>query len=90
MSAMTTRIPNRSSARLKTRPQYPRRPFASLGEAKRWVADFVHWYNEEHRHSAICYITPSQRHRGEADAILTRRRSVCAKAKLRTPERHRH
>lgn len=72
---------------MKTRPQYPRRPFASLEEAKRWVAEFVRWYNEEHRHSAIGYVTPSQRHLGEADAILARRRCVYARAKLRTPER---
>ena len=72
---------------MKTRPQYPRKPFASREDAGRWVEDFVHWYNEEHRHSAIGYVTPSQRHLGEAAAILAKRRSVYARAKQRNPER---
>ena len=47
---------------MKYHPQYPQRPFESLLAARQWVATFVHWYNEEHRHSAIRYVTPSQRH----------------------------
>jgi len=37
----------------KYRPDYPRRPFASKEEACRWVASFVDWYNDRHRHSGI-------------------------------------
>jgi hypothetical protein len=33
-------------------------PFASIVSAQRWVDRFVHWYKGEHRHSAICYVTP--------------------------------
>ena len=62
---------------MKTRPEYPRRAFESIEEARRWVARFVHWYNEEHRHSAIGYVTPGERHRGEAEAVLAKRR--CAR-----------
>lgn len=72
---------------MKTRPCYPRRPFASLAGAQSWVDSFVHWYNEEHRHSAIGYVTPSQRHRGEAEGILAKRRCVYERAKQRKPER---
>jgi len=72
---------------MKTRPSYPRRPFSSLEEAQAWVRSFVHWYNEEHRHSAIGYVTPCQRHLGEADAILAKRRCVDARAKQKNPER---
>jgi len=72
---------------MKTRPQYPHKPFASLEDAQRWVEEFVHWYNEEHKHSAIGYVTPSQRHLGEAEAILAKRRCVYERAKQRNPER---
>ena len=46
---------------LKYRPVYPARPFANLIEARQWVAGFVDWYNREHRHSAIQFVTPAQR-----------------------------
>ena len=36
---------------LKYRPDYPRRPFQSVEEACSWVAAFVGWYNDQHRHS---------------------------------------
>jgi len=72
---------------MKTRPCYPRKPFENIEAARSWVESFVHWYNEEHRHSAIGYVTPSQRHRGDAEAILNQRRCVYEKAKQRNPER---
>lgn len=43
---------------LKHTPAYPRLPFASNDDAREWVARFVRWYNTEHRHSAIRYVTP--------------------------------
>jgi transposase InsO family protein len=49
---------------LKHTPAYPRLPFASCEAARQWVARFVTWYNTEHRHSAIRYVTPDQRHGG--------------------------
>lgn len=68
---------------LKYVPTYPAKPFASLSEARAWVDRFVHWYNEEHRHSAIRYVTPGQRHRGDDAAILAHRRQVYNQAKAR-------
>lgn len=50
---------------LKYTPAYPSQPFASLQAARVWVLQFVTWYNDDHRHSAIGYVTPRQRHRGE-------------------------
>ena len=44
------------------RPGYPRRPFQSPEEACAWVAAFVGWDNDRHRHSGIRFVTPSQRH----------------------------
>jgi putative transposase len=71
----------------KYRPGYPDRPFESLEQARQWVAGFVHWYNEEHRHSAIGFVTPGQRHRGEDIALLEQRKAVYAEARTKHPER---
>lgn len=65
----------------------PDRPFETLQEARERVLRFVRWYNEEHRHSGLKYITPNQRHRGEATPLLTRRVVVCQAARARHPQR---
>ncbi len=72
---------------LKYRPGYPKKPFKSVEEARAWVQSFVDWYNHEHRHSGIQYVTPAQRHRREDVQILERRRIVYERAKQRRPER---
>lgn len=72
---------------LKYRPEYPRGPFASLEAAREWVDWFVGWYNTEHQHSAIRFVTPEQRHRGQDAKILEQRRRVYAAAKARRPQR---
>ncbi len=72
---------------LKYRPEYPARPFSSVTEARQWVAGFVDWYNFEHRHSAIQFVTPGQRHAGLDNAILAHRKVVYEAAKARHPER---
>jgi len=35
---------------LKYRPAIPTQPFEQLLQARRWVTDLVHWYNDENRH----------------------------------------
>lgn len=72
---------------LKYRPEYPNKPFESLEAARKWVAEFVRWYNEEHLHSAIGFVTPTSRHRGTDLAILENRRAVYEAARRRHPER---
>lgn len=72
---------------LKYRPGYPRRPFTSLAEARRWVDGFVRWYNHEHLHSSLRFVTPAARHEGRDTALLTRRRRIYAAARQRTPRR---
>jgi transposase InsO family protein len=72
---------------LKYRPCFPEKPFDSLDDARQWVAGFKQWYNEEHRHSALKFVTPGQRHRGEDAALLNQRTKVYAVAKGRKPER---
>ena len=49
---------------LKYRPGYPEKTFGQLVDARKWVAHFASWYNTEHRHSAIRFVTPAQRHGG--------------------------
>ncbi|HKR52652.1 MAG TPA: IS3 family transposase [Pseudonocardiaceae bacterium] len=72
---------------LKHTPAYPRLPFASIEAAQRWVADFVAWYNSQHRHSAIRYVTPDQRHYGLEKHILSDRLRVYERARRRRPSR---
>jgi len=72
---------------LKYRPEYPYKAFASIEETQRWVECFVNWYNTEHRHSAIRYVTPDERHYGKEKAILDQRRQVYERARCSNPER---
>lgn len=72
---------------LKYHPGAPSQPFTSLEVARQWVAGFVAWYNETHRHSALPFVTPGQRHRGEDPALLDLRRQLYAAARARHPER---
>jgi putative transposase len=68
-------------------PLWPERPFDTLEEARSWVHRFVNWYNHEHRHSGLKYVTPNQRHRGEAAALLTSRTAIYEAARERHPHR---
>lgn len=72
---------------MKYRPWYPFRPFASIAQAIQWVENFVRWYNEQHLHSAIEFVTPNDRHSGADIAILDERRRLYASAQRRHPER---
>lgn len=72
---------------LKYRPEYPSKPFEDLDAARTWVDSFVTWYNTEHRHSAIRFVTAEQRHRGEEVAILEQRKMVYQGTKLTNPFR---
>jgi len=71
----------------KYRPEFPVRGFASLEQARAWGRDFVCWYNFEHRHSGIRYVTPAQRHAGEDLAILHARHQTYLQARERHPTR---
>jgi len=74
---------------LKYRPSFPDKPFSSLEEARSWVASFVGWYNSQHRHSAIRFVTPDDRHFGREAQLLARRHQVYQRARHRHPERWR-
>ena len=72
---------------LKYRPEYPSDPFDSVQDAREWVAKFVRWYNTQHQHSAINFVTPEQRHHGQDRAILHARHQVYQAARSRHPNR---
>ena len=72
---------------LKYRPEYPERAFEDIAAARTWVERFVRWYNHEHRHSAIRFVTPDERHSGEDHDILQRREKVYDQARKRHPQR---
>jgi putative transposase len=71
----------------KYRPEFPARGFASLDDARAWAAGFVHWYNHEHRHSGIRYVTPAERHDGRDRVILEARAALYQEARARNPRR---
>jgi putative transposase len=72
---------------VKYRPGYPRSGFEAIETARHWVKGFVHWYNHVHRHSAIRFITPCQRHNMEDRQILRQRRELYERARSRNPRR---
>lgn len=71
----------------KYRPDCPYKGFSTIDEARDWVLKFSHWYNFNHKHSGIKYVTPHQRHSGLADKVLANRKEVYQRAKERNPER---
>jgi len=71
----------------KYRPEFPAKGFADLAAARAWAAEFVRWYNVDHRHSGIRYVSPAQRHAGQDKAILAARHALYTEAKRRNPAR---
>lgn len=72
---------------LKYCPQYPNKPFAIIEEAKKWVGEFVQWYNREHLHSGINFVTPESRHNLEDKSILESRKNIYNIAREKNPNR---
>ena len=74
---------------LKYSPTFPGR-FVNVDDAVAFCREYFDWYNNEHRHSGIAYLTPSQVHAGEADAALQHRHDVMLAAFAAHPERFVH
>lgn len=66
---------------------WPKSGFSSLVAARSWVNDFVSWYNNEHRHSGIRFVTPQQRHDGLDAALLEGRDELYKAKKDQNPSR---
>ena len=71
----------------KYRPEFPVKGFPGLRAARGWAAHFAHWYNDEHRHSGIKYVTPAQRHAGQDNPLLAARHELYQKARRSNPRR---
>ena len=72
---------------MKYRPEYPSKSFEGIDQAQSWVDGFIFWYNTQHLHSSIRYVTPDDRHYGREEYILANRRKVYKKARSRNPNR---
>lgn len=73
---------------VKYHPTFPiLNKFATILEARQWAEKFVKWYNNEHLHSALKFVTPQQRHSGNDRKIRENRNLVYQIAKARHPER---
>lgn len=70
----------------KYRPGFPG-AFASLEEARAWVLAFTRWYNHEHKHRNLKFVSPVERHAGKDSAIFERRIAVYEAARAKNPER---
>ena len=71
----------------KYRPDWPTKGFATRTDAQAWVKSFASWYNGEHLHSAIRFVTPNERHAGQDSATLANRAILYANACEQKPER---
>jgi putative transposase len=71
---------------LKYRPTYPDR-FGSFEDALAFCRDFFPWYNEQHKHSALGWLTPADVHLGRAPQVLARRQAALTAAWTAHPER---
>ena len=71
----------------KYRPDWPSKGFVTKDDAQAWVKSFASWYNGEHLHSAIRFVTPSMRHTGQDRDALANRALLYANARAQKPER---
>jgi putative transposase len=72
---------------MKYCPQWSKGGFESLEEARDWVHTFVNWYNNQHKHRGIKFVTPNQKHTLEDIEILERRAKLYEAKKLQHPLR---
>jgi putative transposase len=71
---------------MKQHSSFPKK-FGGMTDALIWARGFFPWYNENHQHSGIAYLTPAQVHRGEVESVIARREAAMREAYERHPER---
>jgi putative transposase len=71
---------------LKYRPGFPQR-FGSLQDSRAFCRPFFRWYNTEHRHGGIAFMTPGDVHYGRATQILETRSAALSSAFEAHPKR---
>ncbi len=71
---------------MKYRPEFPER-FGCLQDTRGFCGEFFHWYNHEHHHSGLGYLTPFAVHFGQAHEQREQRALVLRRAYERNPGR---
>jgi putative transposase len=71
---------------LKYCPQFPER-FGSIEDGRAFAQPFFRWYNDDHRHSGLGFLTPTVVHFGQATTVRAHRQQVLAAAFAAHPER---
>jgi putative transposase len=71
---------------LKYRPEFPER-FQSRDSATDFCRGFFGWYNNQHHHSGISMLTPSDVHHSRGEEVLRRRQETLTRAFKEHPER---
>jgi hypothetical protein len=71
----------------KYRPDFPVKGFETLSDARKWVFQFVEWYNNIHLHSGIRFVAPADKHSGKDGELLRKRNEVYEKEKAKNPTR---
>lgn len=71
---------------LKYRPTFPER-FGCIADARAWCQAFFPWYNHDHRHCGVAFMTPADVHYHRAPAILATRAQTLSAAFAANPRR---
>lgn len=61
--------------------------FRNIDHAREWLACFIHWYNYEHLHSGLGYVTPMQKRKGRDVALFQQRNQTIQAARKLNPQR---
>ena len=70
----------------KYHPSFPGR-FSGIEHGLQWGREFFPWYNQEHHHSGLAYLTPAQVYRGRTEEVLRARERTLQCAWQAHPER---
>ena len=71
---------------LKYRPDFPE-CFGCIEDARNFCRTFFNWYNKDHKHSGIAWLTPEDVHYGRAEKVVQKRQLVMNNIYLKNPER---
>jgi len=71
---------------MKYRPEFPER-FGCIEDSRSFSQEFFNWYNTEHYHSGIGFLTPEDVHYGRAEQIIKDRQTILNAAFEKHPKR---
>lgn len=71
---------------LKYRPDFPE-CFGCIEDSRNFCRDFFNWYNKEHKHSGIAWLTPEDVHYGRVEEVVSKRQVIMDEVYKKNPER---